>query len=125
MQFEIAGVESQCGREDDARDRRRKLAQNVGRGGALARALAVAAGRAIGDEPSPETAAHLQSTLDDLAAELEQNDSSSPGLVAYTQARLLLTLGHRDEARQAVARVFTYPDRGLSHLLARLLREDL
>jgi tetratricopeptide (TPR) repeat protein len=125
MQFEIAGVESQCGREDNARDRRRKLARNVGRGGALARALAVAAGRTIGDEPSPETAAHLQSTVDDLAAELEENDTSAPGLVAYTRARLLWTLGRGVEARQAVARVFTYPDRGLSYLLARLLREDL
>jgi hypothetical protein len=37
----------------------------------------------------------------------------------------LWTLGRRDEARQSMARVFTYPDRGLSHLLARLLREDL
>jgi tetratricopeptide (TPR) repeat protein len=125
MQYEIAGVESQCGRDTDARGRRRKLAQNVGRGAALARALAVAAGRAIGDEPSPETAAHLQSTLDDLAAALDDGDTGSPGLVAYTRARILWTLGRGDEARQAVARVFVYPDRGLSHLLARLLREDL
>ena len=124
MQFEIAGVESDCGRENEARDRRRKLAQNVGRG-ALARALAVAAGSAIGDEPSPETAAQLQSTLDDLDAALDDGDAGSPGLVAYTRARLLWTLGRGDEARQAVARVFMYPDRGLSHLLARLLREDL
>ena len=125
MQFEIAGIESQCGRPNDARERHRKLAQNASRGGALALALAVAAGRAIGDQPSPETNARLQRSLDDLAAALEDGDSSSPGLAAYTEARLLSALGRTDDARRALVRVFTHPDRGLSYLLARLLREDL
>jgi tetratricopeptide (TPR) repeat protein len=97
LQSEIAGVESLCGRQDAARERRQKLAQSR---------------------------EQLEAQLDDLSAALEEGDGGS-GLAALTQARILWTLGRVDAARQAVSRVFTYPDRGLSYLFAGLLREDL
>jgi predicted Zn-dependent protease len=124
LQFEIAGIEALCGRQDAARARRRKLAESTGRSRPLARAVAVSADRANGGEPSPDAIAQLESALADLDAGLEDGESGS-GLAAYTQARLLWTLGRKDAARTALARVFTFPDRGLSYLFARLLREDL
>lgn len=124
LQFEMSDVESRCGRQDTARDRRQKLAQGTGRRGPLGRVIAVAAGRATGAEPSRDALAQLESAEADLAAALEDGDSGS-GLTAYTQARLLWTLGRVDAAKDALARVFTHPDRGLSYLFARLLREDI
>ena len=125
MQFEIAGVETTCAREGAARDRERALSRTEGKGGPLARAVAADALRTSGETLSTEALQRLKTGLDELTATLEDGDASSPGLVAYSRARILRVLGRDADARQALAGVFTYPDRGLSHLLARLLREDL
>jgi len=125
MQFEIAGVETTCGQEGAARDRERGLSRTEGKGGPLARAVAADAVRTSGETLSAGILQGLETALDELTAMLEDGDASSPGLVAYSRARILRVLGRDADARQALASVFAYPDRGLSHLLARLLREDL
>ncbi len=125
MQFEIADVESRCGRESSARERRQALARSAGRKGSLASVVAADADRVSGQQASTDTVERLQAIVNDLTATLEEGDSGTPGLTAYTRARALRALGRDGEARQALARVFAYPDRATSYLLARLLREDL
>jgi hypothetical protein len=54
---------------------------------------------------------------------MESGTSGNPGLTEYTRALLLSALGRPEESRQAWRRVFVYPDRSLSHALARSASE--
>jgi hypothetical protein len=87
--------------------------------------LTFEASRALGEADSEESRANRQRAADILAETMESGETDAPGTVAYLQARLLASLGRVDSAREGLARVFRYPDRNLSYLLARLLREDL
>ena len=86
----------------DARERRRKLAQNAMAAAQRSRVpwrSQRAARSATSRRRRPRRTCNRCS--DDLAAALDDGDTGSPGLVAYTRARLLSALGRGDEARQA------------------------
>ena len=89
MQFEIAGVETMCGRESAAREREVALSRAEGQGGPLARAVAADALRTSGETLSSDAVQHLETALDELTATLDDGDAGSPGLVAYTRSRIL------------------------------------
>jgi hypothetical protein len=63
--------------------------------------------------------------IENANATLEAANTSSPGLLEYARGALLAALGRTADARESLRRVFTYPDRGLSHTLARAALKDL
>jgi hypothetical protein len=44
-------------------------------------------------------------------------------LLEYARGMLLAALGHTRESQESLRHVFSYPDRGLSHVLARAALE--
>ena len=50
---------------------------------------------------------------------IDSGAAGNPGLTEYTRAVLLSALGRRRDSREAQRRVFIFPDRTLSHALAR------
>jgi hypothetical protein len=69
--------------------------------------------------------ARLEAALSAITAVVESEDAASPGTALCVQARLRAALGRVAEARECLARVFQFPDRNLSHALARRLQLDL
>jgi hypothetical protein len=49
----------------------------------------------------------------------------SPGALEYARALLLAALDRKEDARQSLQKVFLFPDRNLSHALAREARRVL
>jgi tetratricopeptide (TPR) repeat protein len=126
FEMESASIEAACGRTDRAKERRIAIARaNAVAGGPLQLALAFEASRAVGEADSEESRAGRQRVADTLGETLESGEADSPGTIAYLRARLLASLGRADLARESLTAVFRYPDRNLSHVFARLLREDL
>jgi tetratricopeptide (TPR) repeat protein len=117
---QIAAVEDACGRHDGARARWDRLARGLESNGApLAVAIGDYARARLGRDRTAAERDRLQQALTTATATLESMATSSPGLVEYARALLLSELGRTDESRKALQRVFLYPDRGLSHALAR------
>jgi tetratricopeptide (TPR) repeat protein len=120
LSLQVAAVESACGRTASARARWDKLARPLESDGApLALAIADIAARRLGRTRSAAEGGRLERALDNATASLESAGTSSPGVVEYARGVLLTALGKNAEARESLRRVFTYPDRGLSHVLAR------
>ena len=120
LSLQAADVESACGRAESAQGRWERLARPVESDGApLALALADTAARRLGRTRSAAERARLERALENATAILESAGTSSPGTIEYARGVLLASLGKNAEARESLRRVFTYPDRGLSHVLAR------
>jgi hypothetical protein len=94
-------------------------------GAPLTLAIADTAARRLGRTRSAAERARLELALENATATLESAGTSSPGIVEYARGVLLAALGKHAEARESLRRVFTYPDRGLSHVLARRALQSL
>jgi tetratricopeptide (TPR) repeat protein len=125
MQLQLARVEAACGRADAARRRWTTLAQDRPNASPAATAIAYEAASALGTAGGAPSPARLEAALSAISAAVESADPSAPGTALYVQARLSAALGHVDEARESLARVFLFPDRNLSHALARRFTLDL
>lgn len=120
MTLQVAGVESACGRPQPARARWERLASALARETSpLTLAAADLARRRLGRPLSASQRRRLENGLQTATSTIESAGTSSPGLMTYARGSLLAALGRDGEARQAYRRVFMYPDRGLSHALAR------
>jgi len=125
MQLQLARVEAACGRADAARRRWTTLAGGQRNASPAATAIAYEAAASLGapgDATAPE---RLEAALAAITEVIESDAAESPGTALYVQARLRAALGRVDEARQSLARVFLFPDRNLSHALARRFELDL
>jgi hypothetical protein len=117
MVWQIAAIESTCGRQQSARGRWQQL-ERAG-GAPLTIAIADAARARLG---KPRTAAErqrLETALETATRTLETGNTSNPGLVELSRAALLASLGRIEDARRARINAFVYPDRNLSHAWAR------
>jgi tetratricopeptide (TPR) repeat protein len=120
MQLQIADVEAACGRRDAASGRWETLARSLQADAApVTMAIADAARARLGRARTAAELATLQQALGAATMAIESASTSSPGLVEYARALILSELGRADEARASWQRVFLFPDRGLSHALAR------
>ena len=120
LSLQVAAVESACGRTDSARARWERLARPLESDGApLTLAIADTAARRLGRTRTAAERGRLERALENATATLESAGTSSPGLIEYARGVLLAALERNAEARDSLRRVFTYPDRGLSHVLAR------
>ena len=120
LSSQVADVESACGRSESARARWERLARPLTADGApLTLALADAAARRLGRPRTAAERGRLERALENATATLESAGTSSPGLIEYARGVLLAALGRTRESQESLRRVFMYPDRGLSHVLAR------
>jgi hypothetical protein len=117
MARQMAGIESACGRDGAARARWTKLDRPGG--GPLGIAMADEAHRRLGLQAPPDRQQHLQEALDSATRTLASAGTSNPGSLEYARALLLNALGRTTEARESRSKVFVFPDRNLSHALAR------
>lgn len=120
MDRQVADVEWACGRRDSARARWERLARALAADRApLTTAMADAARARLGRPRTAAERARLERALESATGTLESAATSSPGLLEYARASLLAALGRPAESRASLRRVFAFPDRGLSHALAR------
>lgn len=120
MTGQIATVESACGRQQSARTRWDRLANALGRDAApQALVTAAIARRHLGRPVNSVERGRLERALESATNTIESAATSNPGLMEYARGSLLAALGRRADAQRAFRRVFVYPDRGLSHALAR------
>ena len=120
MVQQVAEVESACGRGESAHGRWQQLSRALGGDGApLSMAIADAARIHLGRSRTAAERARLERSLESATATLESAGTSSPGLTELARASLLAALGRAQESRESFRRVFQFPDRGLSHALAR------
>ena len=85
----------------------------------MAVAIAAEARRRLGRSSGADDRRALEEALASATRTLESGDSSNPGLAEYAHALVLAALGRLEESRSSLKRVFVYPDRSLSHALAR------
>jgi len=126
LALQAADIESRCGRKTQAQARWDTLARPLASDGApLPLAIADAAARQLGRPRTPAQRSRLERAIESATTTLESAGTSSPGQVEYARGALLAALGKNSEARESLQRVFTYPDRGLSHTLAREVLKHL
>lgn len=128
MDGQIAAIESACGRTAPARARWERLARPLAGGGApMSVAIADQARERLGRTRTADQRSRMEQALDAATRTLDSAGSSSPGLVELARASLLAALGRDEDARRSRRKVFMYPDRNLSHALARawLAREKV
>ncbi len=77
-----------------------------------------------GGARTAEQRRRLEEALATVTRALETGDTSNPGYTELVGAALLASLGRASESRQALTRVFLYPDRNLSHAWAHRLMLD-
>jgi tetratricopeptide (TPR) repeat protein len=118
MARQVAAIEWTCGRHDAARVIWDRLARGPG-GGPLNVAIADESRDRLRIARSNEDRRALEEALDSATRTLASEGTSNPGSLEYARALLLRGLGREDESRDALRRVFLYPDRNLSHALAR------
>ena len=82
-------------------------------------AIADAARARLGRARTAAERGRLESALEAATSTLESGGTSNPGLMEYTRASLLGALGRDEESRESFRRVVVFPDRNLSHALAR------
>ena len=125
MVRQLAAIESMCGRAASAQTRWQRLAAPLESGGPpLALAIADAARARLAKPQTAPQRKLLEDALASATTTLESGGTSNPGSLEYARGLLLGALGRTKEARQALLHVFVYPDRNLSHGLARrALRE--
>jgi tetratricopeptide (TPR) repeat protein len=120
MERQIAAIESACGEQASARARWERLERPLTAGGApMPVAIADEARQRLGRTRTAVQRRQLEQALDAATRTLDSAGTSSPGLVELARASLLAALGRDEEARQSRRKVFLYPDRNLSHALAR------
>ena len=119
VQRQLAGIESSCGRQADARQRLTRLARAGPDSGPLQVALAYDAARALGEADAAAWRPRLTEALAAASRTLEAGTTSSPGTFQLARGLLLRALGREPEAARALADVFTLPDRNLSYWFAR------
>ena len=120
MEGQIAAIESACGRTMQARARWERLARPLAAGGApISVAIADQARERLGRTRTADQRSRLGQALQAATRTLDSAGSSSPGLVEFARASLLRALGRDEDAGQSRRKVFMYPDRNLSHALAR------
>ena len=120
MNQQVAAIEWACGRRESARARWDRQARALaGDAAPLTLAIADVARRRLGRAMTAAERARLEKALEAAASTLESAGTNNPGLIEYARALLLSALGRGNEAQQSYRRVFTYPDRALSHALAR------
>lgn len=120
MSLQLATVDSACGREAAARERWSRLERALSADRSpLDLAIADAARRRLGRERTEEELRRLENALDSASVTIDSGGTSSPGTLEYARALLLASLDRHDEARASLRRVFLFPDRNLSHALAR------
>ena len=120
LSLQVAAIESACGRSADARARWERLVRALAADGpALTLAVADTARERLARPRTAAERARLERAVESATATLESAGTNSPGLIEYARGVLLEALGKNSEARESLRRVFTYPDRGLSHALAR------
>jgi predicted Zn-dependent protease len=126
LSLQAAATESACGRTVEARARWERLARPLSADGPpLTLALADTARQRLGRARTAAERARLERALENATAILETAGTSSPGVIEYARGVLLEALGKTAEARESLRRVFTYPDRSLSHALARAALKDM
>jgi tetratricopeptide (TPR) repeat protein len=122
MVRQIAAIEGTCGRRAAARASGERLERplTTSAGGApMAVAIADEARRRLGKTRTADQRRRLNEALAAATRTLESGGTTSPGLLELARASLLAALGRHDESRDSWRRVFLYPDRGMSHALAR------
>ena len=119
LSHQVAGVEWACGRRPQARARWERLADPGASGSPMNIAIASLAARSLGRAASPAKRATLEAALADASNALDTGDTANPGVTEYARALLLQALGRDAESRRSLRRVFLFPDRHLSYVLAR------
>lgn len=120
MTRQIALVESACGRAQVARQRRERLERSLAKATApMSVALLAEATRQLGKPMTPDLRRRLESALEEAGRVLDAAATSSPGPMELARGLLLAALGRHAESGAALRRVFLFPDRGLSHAIAR------
>jgi tetratricopeptide (TPR) repeat protein len=125
MSRQAAAIESTCGRTADARARWERLERALASGASpLSVALGEDARRRLGRPNAVDGRRRLEDALQAATRTLESGDTSNPGFMEYARALLLGELGRAEESRSALRQVFVFPDRNLSHALARAALHD-
>jgi predicted Zn-dependent protease len=120
MVMQLAEIESRCGTRESAQARWERLARNLaGEGAPLTIAIADQARARLGRPRTEAERSRVEQALATATAVLETGGTSSPGSLEYARGLLLAELGRTEDSRASLQRVFLYPDRGLSHALAR------
>ena len=120
MAQQVAAIEWACGRRPAALARWERLARALASDGApMSLAIADAARARLGRARTAAERVRLENALEAATSTLDSGGTSNPGLVEYARGALLGALGRADESRESLRRVFVFPDRNLSHALAR------
>jgi tetratricopeptide (TPR) repeat protein len=119
MVRQIAAIESACGRGAAARARWERLERPLTAGAPMALAIADDARQRLGKARTADQRRRMEEAIEAATRTLDSAGTTSPGLLELARASLLAALGRHDEARESRRKVFLYPDRGLSHALAR------
>ncbi|MEO5568942.1 MAG: hypothetical protein ABIR92_10645, partial [Gemmatimonadaceae bacterium] len=120
MVRQVAAIESACGRVASARARWERLARPLTAGGApMAVAIADEARQRLGKVRTADQRRRLEAAIEAATRTLDSAATTSPGLLELARASLLAAVGRHDAALESRRQVFLYPDRGLSHALAR------
>lgn len=116
---QAAATEWTCGRRAQARARWEHLARLAPASGPMNVAMASAAARRLARTPGSADRTRLQAALAEASRALSTGSTSNPGLMECARGLLLQALGRDTESRKSLRRVFLFPDRNLSHALAR------
>jgi len=117
---QIAAIEAKCGRDAAARERWSHLERPLAAGGSpIELAIADEARGALGHQRTDEQQRRLETALESVTLAVDSGSASNPGVLEYSRGLLLASLGRKEESRAALRRVFLFPDRNLSHALAR------
>jgi hypothetical protein len=117
---QVAAIEWTCGRRDAARARWERLERPLSASGApMMLAIADDARKRLGGTQTSDQRRRLEEALDAATRTMDSGGTSNPGLAELARASLLAALGRDVEARRSWRKVFVYPDRNLSHALAR------
>jgi hypothetical protein len=120
MAQQVAAIEGACDRRTAARARWDRLARALaGDAAPMSLAIADAARARLGRARTAAERARLERALEAATSTLESGATTNPGLMEYARAALLGALGRDEESRESLRRVFVFPDRNLSHALAR------
>lgn len=123
MARQVAALDAACGRDDAARATWQRLARAIEKDNApLTIAIADEARARLGRPRSADEQQRLEHSLASATRALDTGATSNPGLTELARASLLAALGRTKESKEAMARVFIWPDRNLSHALARTFR---
>jgi hypothetical protein len=121
MRQQVAAIEGACGRDAAAREHWEGLERAfTGSGSATELAMADEARGHLSHARTDDQRRRLEEGLASATLTLESGGSSNPGTLEYARALLMAALGRKEEARAPLQRAFLFPDRNLSHALARV-----